>query len=253
LRDRRARVSPGAARRVRRRTPGLRREEVANTWLEQGRGGPPSDEVLERLAGALELDAAGRGVLFLLAHQRPPPLERAASLKVPKSLQRLIDAWPSTPAYVRTMWSDIVAWNAAAVAVFGDYSAVPPRERNVLRRLFLDPKARTRIVDWEGDARFVVAAFRMEVVRAGLPPEAAALAEELEAASADFRRLWAGNELPTPGMGRKRIQHPVAGSLTLDYSALSVDGTSGLGLVVYTGATPSDARAIERLLSGEAS
>ena len=71
--------------------------------------------------------------------------------------------------------------------------------------------------------------FRMEIVRAGLPPEAAALAEELEAASADFRRFWAEDELPSPVMGRKRIQHPVAGSLTLDCSALSVDGTGGLG------------------------
>ena len=262
LRDRRARVSPGAARRSRRRTPGLRREEVATragvsvtwyTWLEQGRGGPPSDEVLERLSRALELDAAGREVLFLLAHHRPPPLEQACAVAVPEALQRLIDAWPTTPAFLRTMWWDVVAWNAAAVAVFGDYAAVPRRERNVLRRLFLDPKARTRIADWEGDARFVVASFRMDIVRAGLPAEAAAVAEELQGASADFRRLWAENELPSPGMGRKTLQHPVAGRLTLEYSAMSVNGASGLGLVVYTGATPEDVRCIERLLSGQAS
>jgi len=94
-----------------------------------------------------------------------------------------------------------------------------------------------------------VASFRMDIVRAGLPAEAAAVAEELQAASADFRRLWAENELPSPGMGRKTLQHPAAGRLTLEYSAMSVNGASGLGLVVYTGATPEDVRCIERLLS----
>src|SRR5689334_13986605 len=123
LRDRRARLSPGPGRRSRRRTPGLRREEVATragvsvtwyTWLEQGRGGPPSDEVLERLARALELDASGREVLFLLAHHRPPPIEPAGPTSVPEALQRLIDALPTSPAFVRTMTWDVVAWNAAA-------------------------------------------------------------------------------------------------------------------------------------------
>jgi MmyB-like transcription regulator ligand binding domain len=209
--------------------------------------------VLKRLARPLELDAAGRRSCSLLAHQRPPPREQAASPTVPESLQRLIDACPSTPALVRTMWWDVVEWNAAAVAVFGDYAAVPVRERNVLRRLFLDGRTRAKITDWEADARFVVAAFRMDIVRAGLPSEAAALAEEFRAASPEFRRVWAENELPSPGTGRKRIRHGVAGWPTLEYSALSVDGASGLGLVVYRGATPSDVRAIERPLSGEAS
>jgi transcriptional regulator with XRE-family HTH domain len=261
LRDRRERLSPGSGRRSRRRTPGLRREEVATragvsvtwyTWLEQGRGGPPSDEVLERLAQALELDASGREALFLLAHQRPPPLEPAFPVAVPESLQRLIDAWPTSPAVVRTMSWDIVAWNAAAVAVFGDYGALSTRERNVLRRLFLDPKTRAKLPDWEADARFVVSAFRMDIVRARLPPEAAALAEELQATSADFRRLWAEKELRSHGVGRKRLQHPTAGWLTLEYSALSIDGATGLGLVVYTAATPADGRVIERLLSAGA-
>jgi transcriptional regulator with XRE-family HTH domain len=257
LRDRRERLAPAPGGVSRRRTPGLRREEVAAragvsvtwyTWLEQGRGGPPSDEALERLAEALELDAAGREALFLLAQQRPPPLEAAAPVAVPESVQRMIDAWPTSPAVVRTMTWDVVAWNAAALAVLGDYRAVPSRERNVLRRLFLDPVMRTKLDNWEADARFVVSAFRMDIVRACLPPEAAALADELQATSSDFRRLWAENELRSHGVGRKRLKHPTAGWLTLDYSALSVDGANGLGLVVYTAATPEDARAIERLL-----
>ena len=258
LRDRRERLSPGAARGTRRRTPGLRREEVATragvsvtwyTWLEQGRGRPPSDDVLERLARALELDGSGREVLFLLAHQRPPPLEPTAPPAVPESLQRLIDALPESPAMVKTMLWDIVAWNAAAVAVFGDYGASSPRERNVLRHLFLDPTTRRKLPDWESDARFVVAAFRMDTVRSGGSPEAAALAAELREASADFRRFWDEKEMRAHGVGRKRLRHPVAGWLNLEFSALAVDGTNGLGLVVYTAATPADGKKIEALLS----
>jgi transcriptional regulator with XRE-family HTH domain len=258
LRDRRARLSPEPGRKSRRRTPGLRREEVATragvsvtwyTWLEQGRGGPPSDEVLERLARALELDASGREVLFLLAHHRPPPLEPAGPISVPEALQRMIDALPTSPAFVRTMTWDVVAWNAAAVAVFGDYGLLSSRERNVLRRLFGDPAARAKLADWEADARFVVAAFRMDTVRSGSSPEAAALAAELQATSADFRRLWEQNEMRSRGIGRKRLRHPSAGWLDLEYSSLFLDGASGLGLMVYTPVTPADTRAIEVLLS----
>ena len=257
LRDRRERLSPGAVRRNR-RTPGLRREEVATragvsvtwyTWLEQGRGGPPSDEVLERLARALELDASGREVLYLLAHQRPPPVEPVSAPAVPPSLQRLIDALPMSPALVKTMTWDVVAWNAAAVAVLGDYASRSSRERNVLRHLFLDPVSRKKLPDWESDARFVVAAFRMDTVRSGGSPEAAALAAELREASADFRRFWDQKEMRAHGVGRKRLRHPVAGWLNLEFTALAVDGTNGLGLVIYTAATPADGKKIEALLS----
>src|SRR5580700_8424933 len=112
MRDRRARIAPAAGAAGRRRTPGLRREEVAAragvsvtwyTWLEQGRGGPPSDEVVERRARALELDGAGREVLFLLAQQRPPPLSAAPPSPVPPFLQRVLDAMPATPAIVKTL------------------------------------------------------------------------------------------------------------------------------------------------------
>lgn len=257
LRDRRARLRPGPGAPSRRRTPGLRREEVATragvsvtwyTWLEQGRGGPPSDEVLERLARALELDAAGREVLFLLAQQRPPPRRPAAPPAVAPALQRVLDAMPHSPAYVKTPAWDIVAWNAAAAMVLGNYAALPSSERNVLRRVFLDPSVRTSLVDWEENARFVLAAFRVDLVRAGGSPEVAAIVAELQA-SADFRRLWAENEVRSHGVGCKRLRHPIAGVLTLEYSAFAVDGADGLDMVVFTPVTPADARAIEQLLS----
>jgi len=261
LRDRRARLAPGAGAAARRRTPGLRREEVATragvsvtwyTWLEQGRGGPPSDEVLGRLARALELGAEEREVLFLLAQQRPPPLEPGQTPEVPAAMQRMLEALPLSPALVKTACWDVLAWNAAAAAVFMDYGARPPHERNVLKCLFLDPERKRRLPDWESDARFALAAFRVDAVRTGHPAEASALAAELSAASADFRRMWADHELRSYGTGVKRLDHAIAGPLSLEYTSLTIDGLPGLGLVVYTALTGADADAIARLLAANA-
>jgi transcriptional regulator with XRE-family HTH domain len=257
LRDRRARLSPGPDAQSRRRTPGLRREEVAAragvsvvwyTWLEQGRGGPPSDDVLERLADALELDAAGREILFLLAQQRPPPLRHTPPSPVGPALQRVLDAMPVSPAMIKTRTWDIVAWNVAAAVVLIDYNAEQAAERNVLRRLFGSP-VRAALPDWEADARFAVGVFRMDVARAGGCPEAEALAAELQATSAEFRRLWAENEMRSHWIGLKRLHHPVAGALTMETSAFAVDGADGLSMIVFTPTTPADVQAIERLIS----
>lgn len=258
LRDRRSRLQPAPGTTGRRRTPGLRREEVATragvsvtwyTWLEQGRGGPPSAEVLERLARALELDAAGREVLFLLAQHRPPPLTpNGAPPPVAPALQRVLDAMPTSPAYVKTPAWDIVAWNAAAAAVLTDYALLPTDERNILRRLFADPCVRATTHEWEENARFAVAAFRVDAARAGDSPEIAALAAELHATSADFRRMWAEHEVRGHWAGVKRMQHPVVGPLTLEYSSFSVDGGDGLSMVVFAPATPADEQAIATLL-----
>lgn len=260
LRDRRARLAPEAGAPARRRTPGLRREEVAAragvsvtwyTWLEQGRGGPPSEDVLERLARALALGAEEREVLFLLAQQRPPPIEPVPTPGVPAAMQRMLQALPSSPAFVKTACWDVLAWNAAAAAVFRDYGAMPPHERNVLRCLFLDPERKRRLPDWESDARFALAAFRVDAVRMGSPSEAAALVAELSGASADFRRLWADHELRSYGSGVKRLDHEIAGPLQLEYTSLTIDGLPGLGLVVYTALTAKDAAAIERLVADQ--
>ena len=257
LRDRRARLSPEPGAQTRRRTPGLRREEVAAracvsvtwyTWLEQGRGGPPSDEVLERLARALELDDVGREVLFLLAQQRPPPLRPAPSPPVPPALQRVLDSFVTSPAIVKTPAWDIVAWNAAASAVLGDYGAASAQERNVLRRLFGDPVMRTRMPHWEDDARFALSVFRVALARAGGGSEAVALAAELQASSADFRRLWAENGMRSHWIGLKRLHRPSVGSFTLETLAFAVDGADGLSMIVFTPASPADARAVETLI-----
>lgn len=219
------------------------------TWLEQGRGGPPSDEVLERLSHALELDVWNREVLFLLARQRPTPLAARVQPETPPDLQPVLNALSPSPAIIKTALWEVVAWNDAAEAVLGDYGSASPEQRNVLRRLFADTYPRGEMADWEEHARFAVAVFRVEVARAGPDSEAAALAAELHDASPDFRRLWGINEVRNRGGGGvKHLTHPVAGRLCLKTSGFSVDGVEGLSMIVFSPATAEDAEAIARLL-----
>src|ERR1700723_790321 len=144
LKDRRAKLDPTAFgfSLTRRRTPGLRREEVAQranvsatwyTWLEQGRGGAPSAEVLNRIARALMLTDVEREHLFLLGLGRPPEVRYHASEGVTPRLQRVLDSLDVSPALVKTATWDIVAWNRAASVVLADYAALPVEQRNVLR------------------------------------------------------------------------------------------------------------------------
>lgn len=258
LRDRRSRLQPGPDAASRRRTPGLRREEVAMranvsvawyTWLEQGRGGPPSSEVLERLTQALELDATGREMLFLLGQQRPPPLNAKASPEVTLAVQRVLDSMPASPAIVKTPTWDIVAWNAAAAAVLTDYARLPVRERNVLRLLFSNSESLADRPGWEDHARLAIGVFRVDVARAGGHPEADALTAELQATNADFRRLWLESDVSNHWGGLKHFDHPIAGPLTLQYSAFDVGGADGLSMVVFTTPSAADTRAIEALVA----
>ena len=222
------------------------------TWLEQGRGGPPSDHVLEQLSEALELDSAGREVLFLLAQQRPPPLRFAPTSAVEPALQRVLDAMPFSPAIVKTQTWDVVAWNAAAVAVLG-YGDQGLEERNVLRRLFSSPEVRQALPEWEANARFALGVFRVDLARAGdQRPEIAALAAELLATSDDFRRLWAENDVSRHWVGRKHFNRPDVGAFELETTAYAVDGAAGLSLIVFTPVGPEDVKAVERLMATQA-
>src|SRR5580693_7370520 len=167
LRDRRAKLDPAAfgLSSQRRRTPGLRREEVAQranisptwyTWLEQGRGGAPSADVLDRIARALMLTDVEREHLFLLGLGRLPDARYRKNEGVTPRLQRVLDALQPSPALIRTAIWDVVAWNRAASVMLMDYGALPPEERNMLRFIFLDPRAREAHYDWEAVARLVV-------------------------------------------------------------------------------------------------
>ncbi|NOK15598.1 helix-turn-helix domain-containing protein [Corallococcus carmarthensis] len=253
LRVRRERLHPAST--ERRRTPGLRREEVAAragvsvtwyTWLEQGRGGVPSDDVLERLARALELDDTNREMLFLLAHARPPPRRHTPPAQVTPSLQRVLDNL-HVPALVKTPTFQIVAWNRAAVAVIGDYAAIPEHDRNMLRRVF-HPESAAFLPHGDDMRRTCLAAFRVDIERAGASEEAAALVDELMAASEEFRRLWAENELSTHGVKVRRIVRPDVGELVFETSVFSVDDSDGLSMLVLSPADDASARGVEQLI-----
>lgn len=170
LRDRRSKLDPGALGfpLARRRTPGLRREEVAQrahispTWytcLEQGRGGAPSAEVLDRIARALLLTEVEREHLFLLGLGRPPEARYRPNDEAMPRLQRVLDALDPSPAVVRTAIWDVVAWNRGASVLLTDYGAIPPNQRNILRFIFLDPGMRAAQYHWESVARFALGAF----------------------------------------------------------------------------------------------
>jgi transcriptional regulator with XRE-family HTH domain len=259
LKDRRTRLDPATfgIELVRRRTPGLRREEVAQranvsatwyTWLEQGRGGAPSAEVLDRIARALLLTDIEREHLFLLGLGRPPEVKYQTSEGVTPRLQRVLDALNPSPALIKTALWDIVAWNSAAAAALVDYGALPPKQRNVLRLMFSDPRLREAQFDWESVARFVVGAFRADAARAGATQQVRALVDELCQQSPEFEAMWRDHDVRTYGEGVKRLRHPVAGTIAFEYSAFGVDGRPDLSLVVYNPATPEDIERVKALI-----
>jgi transcriptional regulator with XRE-family HTH domain len=262
LKDRRIRIDPAALGFPvgRRRTPGLRREEVAQrsnisatwyTWLEQGRGGAPSADVLNRIAGALLLTDVEREHLFLLGLGRPPEVRYKAAEGVTPRLQRLLDALEVSPALIRTATWDVVAWNRAAAAVLTDYGALPPGQRNILRLIFGSHRVRDAQYDWESVARFVVGAFRADAARAGAVSEVTELVDELCKLSPEFAILWRDNDVNVHGEGVKRLRHPVLGPIALEYSAFAVDGRPDLSMVVYNPATSADADLIRSLVASQ--
>jgi transcriptional regulator with XRE-family HTH domain len=261
LRDRRMKLDPAALgfSPERRRTPGLRREEVAQranisptwyTWLEQGRGGAPSSDVLDRIARALMLTDIEREHLFLLGLGRPPEVRYHKNEGMTPRLQRVLDALDPSPAVIRTATWDVVGWNRAATVMLMDYAALPPEQRNILRFIFLDPRARAAQYDWESVARFVLGSFRADAARAGAAEQMERLADELCRLSPEFKTMWSENEVRgTHGDAVKHIRHPILGALAFEYSAFAVDGRTDLSMVVYNPATPQDAVRIKSLLA----
>lgn len=260
LRERRARLDPAdfGLSRERRRTPGLRREEVAQrahisptwyTWLEQGRGGAPSGEVLERIAQALGLTDIEREHLFLLGLGRQPEVRFRKQETIAPRLQRVLDALEPCPAMIRTAAWDVLAWNRAVAVTLTDYAALPPERRNILRAIFLDPRVRQAQHDWDSVARFVVGAFRLDAARAGAGSAIEPLVAELCDASPAFAAMWRDNEVRSHGEGMKRLRHPRLGSITMEYSSFAVDGRPDLTMVIYGLVTADDARRIATLIA----
>ncbi|MBP2461990.1 MULTISPECIES: helix-turn-helix transcriptional regulator [unclassified Rhizobium] len=256
LKDRRTRLDPGAfGFSGRRRTPGLRREEVAQranisptwyTWLEQGRGGAPSADVLNRIASGLMLTEPEREHLFMLGLGRPPEVRYKSTDGITPRLQRLLDTLDASPAFVKTATWDVVAWNAAAAVVLTDYGKLPEGQRNLLRQIFSSPSLRAKQHDWEGLARFVVGAFRADAARAGAMSEVSDLVDELSKSSPEFAAFWGENDVRLQSDGLKRIEHPDLGTVELEYTAFSVDGRPDLGMMIYNPVDPAMAARIRQ-------
>ncbi|KJC52978.1 XRE family transcriptional regulator [Bradyrhizobium sp. LTSP885] len=255
LKGRRAKLDPAAFGfpSGRRRTPGLRREEVAQranisatwyTWLEQGRGGAPSADVLDRIARALMLTDVEREHLFLLGLGRSPEVRYQKNEGVTPRLQRVLDALLPSPAIIRTATWDIVAWNRAATIMLTDYGALPPHQRNVLRFIFLDPRVRAAQANWESVARFVVGAFRVDAARAGAAAEVQPLVDELCRLSPEFAAMWRDNDVRSHGEAVKHLRHPVLGPVSFEYSAFAIDGRPDLSMIVYN---PTDPDVVDKI------
>ena len=247
LRSRRTRLDPADYRlpsSPRRRTPGLRREEVAEmagmgmswyTSLEQGRDVHPSREALQRLAEVLRLNPDEMTYLLLLAgHSVPQAQQQTPSLAVSPSLQRTLNALQGTPAYVVNRCWDRIAWNRAAVALLGDPGLDSPADRNLIRKLFTNPGVRMHMPDWENEAQVVLGEFHSTSARHPDDPAIGALVAELNASSCEFRTWWPRQHVLARREKRVRLLDRRVGLMVLELSCFVVSYDEDLTLCLYT-------------------
>ena len=242
LASRRARIQPHEAGLTAgvRRTPGLRREEVAvlagvsvswYTWIEQGRDIQPSLETVRRIARVLRLDAFETShLLTLTGHAELSP---AGTEHVSEGLKMLVDAMDPVATYVRNKRFDILAWNKAMTEVFVDYGILPPEERNTVRLMFLYPPYRSLILDWEKIAHGYVSCLRAERTKAIDKEPFDQLAAELVEKSPEFRTWWSEVEVKAFDEGFKRLRHPSLGEVEYFYVAMASERQPNLSVVTY--------------------
>ncbi len=246
LRNRRASLKPedvGLPNGGRRRTPGLRREEVAQlasvgatwyTWLEQGRDVRASLDVLEGLARALRLNQAERTHLVLLGRGEEPPPCKSPAERVSPTLRRLIENLGANPAYILGRRWDYLAWNDAASALLGDLAAIPRASRNHAWLTFTDPARREMFTDWERSSRLLVAKFRADHARHLGDPAFESLIAALRKTSPEFSRAWDRHEVSQSGEGRKDLRHPTAGMLSFSHAVFHPAEFSEQRLILYS-------------------
>ncbi|MFJ8825971.1 helix-turn-helix transcriptional regulator [Streptomyces sp. NPDC102467] len=263
LRSRRERIVPaevGLPGGPRRRTPGLRREEVAQlafisteyyTRLEQARGPHPSREVLAQLSRALRLSDAERDHVHHLAGSPPVPAP-GPPREVRRSILDLLHRLPQAAATVTSASFEVLAWNDVAAALMEDFSAVPPHERNLVRRFFLGPHPGGRrlygVSDADAFARNSARRLRATAARYPGSREVTRLVDELLAGSEQFARLWASHDVDATPTLRKTFDHPRVGPVTVNCDVLDITGQDQQ-LVIHTAAPGSSSEAALRRLS----
>ncbi len=246
IRRHREKVTPqqaGLSIQGRRRTQGLRREELALlcgisntwvTWIEQGRPVQPSTAVLDRLSQTLQLSVAERAYLFDLAGRADPVADKTHA-QPPRAVLRIVQAL-DTPAYVLDRYWNAIAWNTAAAAHFVGWmdqpqtpSSPPP---NLLEFLLLNPTARAFVADWEGRTRRIIAEFRADVGKHLDDPQMARQIEHLQQNSPIFAQLWAAQDVVEREGGRRVFQHPQHGQVVYEQSTLLPATSTDLKLVI---------------------
>jgi transcriptional regulator with XRE-family HTH domain len=264
LRNRREALQPeevGLPGGGRRRTPGLRREEVAAlagvgttwyTWLEQGRDVRASVPVLEAVAGALDLTAAERAHLILLGRGEQIDPERSPKEELDPTLKRMVETLGPSPASIIGRRWDFLAWNDAYAAVFGEPQSTGGR-RNAIWSIFMDPARRELHSDWEEGARRIVARFRADSARYVGDPDFEALISALQEGSPEFREWWDLHEIATPGVGKKVLNHPIAGKMKFWHAVFRFEEASDQRLILYTPCREPGSKTpekLEKLLAG---
>lgn len=247
LRTRRTRLSPeqvGLIRGGRRRTPGLRREEVAQlanvgvswyTLLEQGRDIRPSREVLNSIANALQLTSDERQHLFLLADQQYLVDTEPSDEEVSPALHRVLDVLNPVPAYILGRRWNYLAWNDAADQVLELSKSLPPYQHNAVWRIFAD-SASHRVYNpmWEQVAQKVLAEFRADSARFAHEEWFKRLIADLQRVSPEFREWWPRHDVRGRADARKDIEHPQVGWLRFEHTTLQVPAMPELKLMIYT-------------------
>jgi hypothetical protein len=245
LRSRRERITPeqvGLPVNGRRRTPGLRREEVAQlagvgvtwyTWLEQGRDIHASEQVLGAISATLLLDPYERAHLYTLAGQPEPPIARACRAVTP-AVHTMLRQLEPIPASVTNARFDILAYNRTYDRMVGGLDSVPFEDRNGLVQAFTSPAWRSRIVDWEATAPRMVAQFRASMAQHVAEPSWKCLVKRLRQESPDFDRMWRQHEVRPMENFTKRYLNPEVGLLVFDYTMLWFGQNSEIKLAAYT-------------------
>ncbi|AIQ11307.1 transcriptional regulator [Paenibacillus durus] len=258
LKIRRARLNPekvGLPLGRRRRTAGLRREEVAllagvsvdwYTWLEQGRDIRVSSRVLEELARVLQLSSTERRHLFLLAEQTIPLDNKHDQLHLSPSVQQFLDYQNPSPAYVTNPRWDFIAWNRAACAVFGDYNEMSELERNSVWRIFTSSYMRELLDCWEEHGQRRLAQFRASYGRFIDDPWWPEMIARLSKESEEFKEWWPRHDVLNTPEGRKVLHHPGVGELILGHLSFQVSDAPDLLVTVHM---PETEETLEKLRS----
>lgn len=263
LKTRRAKVLPsqvGLSSATRRRTPGLRREEVAQlagigitwyTWLEQGRTIHVSSQVIESLSRVLFLDKQERIHLYLLANQPLPADIPGYQGTVSPILQHVLDSLIFCPSLVTDQRWNVIAWNEAACLLLGDFSKMNVRERNIVWAMFTDNKYKQLFVDWNLHAKGLLGRFRSTCGQYIEDSWLAQIIDDLKMQSTEFNLWWPLHEIKSNSEVYKQLNHPIAGILDFEVSNFDVSDNSGLKLVVHTPLSGTDTATKMKLLLAE--